>query len=142
MGNGGGREESGVPGSGLPQNKVSSLRLNLPPKYFIAQSQLRAWMPLLRLPTRVSWASAGVRGPALQVQDSFQNQNLGRCVRPGKAVLPRDLTIVDVGTGSGCIAISLKLELPEAKILATDISSQALTIAKDNANKINAAIIK
>lgn len=61
-------------------------------------------------------------------------------VRPGKAVLPHDLTIVDVGTGSGCIAISLKLELPEAKILATDISSQALAIAKDNANKLGAEI--
>ncbi len=41
--------------------------------------------------------------------------------------------IVDIGTGSGCLAITLALELPELSILATDISEKALTIAKVNA---------
>ena len=40
--------------------------------------------------------------------------------------------IWEIGTGSGCIAISLSLELPRAQILASDISKQALRIAKNN----------
>lgn len=41
--------------------------------------------------------------------------------------------IWEIGTGSGCIAISLYLELPQSQILASDISRQALRIAKNNA---------
>jgi release factor glutamine methyltransferase len=43
------------------------------------------------------------------------------------------LTIVDVGTGSGCIAISLAKELPAARIYATDIAKAALVVAQHNA---------
>jgi release factor glutamine methyltransferase len=41
--------------------------------------------------------------------------------------------IVDVGTGSGCLAVSLALEFPNAHVLATDISSAALAVATRNA---------
>ena len=43
------------------------------------------------------------------------------------------LNVVDVGTGSGCIAIALAKELPGARIVATDISEAALAVARRNA---------
>lgn len=52
----------------------------------------------------------------------------------GRASAPQSsLRIVDVGTGSGCIAVALAKELPDAEIHATDTSPAALEIARANA---------
>jgi len=50
----------------------------------------------------------------------------------------KNLTILDIGTGSGCIPISLKKNLPNAKVYAIDVSEKALATAKKNAelNKV------
>ena len=47
----------------------------------------------------------------------------------------RDVRIVDVGTGSGCIAVSLAVALPAATLVAADISPAALAVARRNAER-------
>ena len=50
------------------------------------------------------------------------------------------LQLLDVGTGSGCLAISLQLEIKLAKVTAIDISEEALQIARENATALEADI--
>lgn len=47
----------------------------------------------------------------------------------------KELKILDVGTGSGCIAVALKKLLPQCKLLACDLSANALKVAKHNAKE-------
>ena len=61
-------------------------------------------------------------------------------VKPSEPKLPEDITVLDVGTGSGCIAITLDLLLPQAKIVATDVSDKALKIAQKNASELGAEV--
>lgn len=52
---------------------------------------------------------------------------------------PDRRTVADVGTGSGCIAISIALNAPTVRVLATDISAPALEVAHANARKFDVA---
>jgi release factor glutamine methyltransferase len=75
----------------------------------------------------------------------FLNQNLnGRADLPvgqdAQQRVPTKLkSALDFGTGTGCIAIALAVKCPSAKIVATDISLDALALAKQNAGRHNAA---
>jgi release factor glutamine methyltransferase len=50
------------------------------------------------------------------------------------------LSIWDLGTGSGCIAVSLALSLPQAKVKAFDLSEEAISLTKLNAQRLNVDI--
>jgi release factor glutamine methyltransferase len=88
-----------------------------------------------------------------------QREFFGRCFRVDRSVLiPRPETeclidlalevlcgldrpsVVDLGTGSGCIGITLALERPDAAVWATDVSDQALELARANACELGAEV--
>lgn len=69
--------------------------------------------------------------------DSMSQQTLEGEIKTPKSNVRHFL---DIGTGSGCIAISAALEHPEAEVSAWDISEKALKIARDNAQQLGAKI--
>ena len=52
-----------------------------------------------------------------------------------KTKIPATAKMLDIGTGSGCIPLALKNELPAAEVMAVDVSENALLIATENAQK-------
>ena len=67
------------------------------------------------------------------VEEAIDHAGRLRGARPGAP-----LRLVDVGTGSGCLAITLALEVPGARVVATDISIAALAVARRNAGRLGA----
>jgi release factor glutamine methyltransferase len=53
---------------------------------------------------------------------------------------PEALRILDAGTGSGCLAVTLQKERPRAAVFASDISPSALRVARENAQLLEAAV--
>ena len=62
-------------------------------------------------------------------------------VEQAVARAPRGVRVVDVGTGSGCIAVTLALERPDLRVLAVDISVAALAVAKRNRDCLGARVM-
>lgn len=63
--------------------------------------------------------------------------------RDGASAMPHDGSeprILDIGTGSGCIAVSVKRRLPQAYVEAWDISTDVLSIAKNNAGRLSVSV--
>ncbi|MDY0138339.1 MAG: peptide chain release factor N(5)-glutamine methyltransferase [Candidatus Izemoplasmatales bacterium] len=52
----------------------------------------------------------------------------------------KPVRLVDIGTGSGCLAVTIKKEEPSIEVVATDISDEALTLAKENADNLGAKV--
>jgi release factor glutamine methyltransferase len=78
-------------------------------------------------------AHGASRGSSGEGQPALEGRQKPVPARETQATSPKALRVLDVGTGSGCIALALAKELPRAEIHATEVSRAALEIARANA---------
>jgi len=98
-------------------------------KFFVNEHVL---IPRPETEELVEWIIEDVRGKMYEVR-SKQSSNIGHQISDIKHIL-------DVGTGSGCISVSLKKHLPCCTITAIDISEDALLVAKKNAELLDVSV--
>ncbi len=79
----------------------------------------------------VEWVVEEIRNKKLEIR----NKEVSQLITNNS-----QLTILDIGTGSGCIAVALKKELQNAEVFAIDVSEYALHVAKKNAMDQNVPI--
>ena len=103
---------------------IEKLKFFVPIQYILGETEF------FGLPFRVSNSVLIPRPETEELVDWIQNENKEQS----------DLSILDIGTGSGCIAITLKHIFENAKVDAFDISENALAIAGENAKLNNVAV--
>lgn len=128
------------------------MKLYLNHEYPLTEDQLNACRDLVR--RRASGEPAayivGTKGfykhmfrvtPAVLIPRPETEELVEQAVEWAKKKSPA-AKVVDLGTGSGCIGLSVLAALPEAKLLAVDISPEALEVAKENAAEMNGTDLK
>jgi release factor glutamine methyltransferase len=114
---------------------IRKLKLHVPIQYILGNTEFyglsfkvnaHVLIPRPETEELVDWVIEGeskVQSPKSKVQS------------PKFKVQSSKFKVLDIGTGSGCIAIALKKNMPDAEVYALDISENALTVAKENAEK-------
>lgn len=101
---------------------IKRLNKNEPIQYILGEAEFYG---------RTFGVSSSVLIPRPETEELISH--ILKLARPG-------MTILDIGTGSGCIPITLALEIPSLKVFATDISEDALQIAEKNQKRLNADV--
>ena len=109
----------------LIQNTLQQLLLHKPVQYVLGE----AWFYRMKIKV-----NEHVLIPRPETEELVE-----QLIKDRKSKLT-DPAILDIGTGSGCIPIAIKKNLPASKLTAIDVSKDALTLAKENAVLHNAHI--
>jgi release factor glutamine methyltransferase len=96
-------------------------QIDIPPQY------LKGWVEFYKLKFKVT--------PDVLIPRPETELLVDEVINSSSLLVHGSSTILDVGTGSGCIAISIAKNAPKVKIFATDISGEALEVARQNAKK-------
>ncbi|MFK7812286.1 MAG: peptide chain release factor N(5)-glutamine methyltransferase [Maribacter sp.] len=111
---------------------------------FAALSRLKLQEPIQHIIGKTHFMEMDFRVTKDVLIPRPETEELIRWMLDELRVKSSELRVLDIGTGSGCIAISLAKHLPEAKVYALDVSKEALEVAKKNAelNNVNLIFIK
>lgn len=105
---------------------LSKLKLEQPIQYILGATEF------FGLPFKVNQHTLIPRPETEELVDWVISQNSSN---------DKPINILDIGTGSGCIAISIAKNIPNAVVFALDVSEEALKVAKENA-KLNSVDVK
>lgn len=126
---------------------VARIQLQLEPEFTLSKSETEVFFELLeglkqQKPIQYLLGETEFYGLQFKVNESVliprpeTEELVDWIIKDAKSKIQNSETIkiLDIGTGSGCIAISLAKHLPEVQVFAVDISESALEMAKENAN--------
>lgn len=113
-------------------------------EHALSESELlQVYLPLKRLrngePLQYVLGSSQFHGMRLEVAPGvlIPRPETEELIELILASRPDPRTIIDIGTGSGCIALALKKEFPQSRVIGIDISTEALRIASRNGDRLN-----
>jgi release factor glutamine methyltransferase len=137
------------------KQKLKRIDLALQPDLLFSEEEIVVWNSILEelkkeIPIQYLLGSTSFYGLDFEVNPNVliprpETEELVEWIIRNNSKIEKfkDLKILDIGTGSGCIAISLAKNLPNATVSAIDVSEKALATAKKNAqnNSVNVAFI-
>ncbi|WP_026706345.1 peptide chain release factor N(5)-glutamine methyltransferase [Flavobacterium soli] len=126
------------------KHRMKRIDLALKPDFSFSDNEIQEWNSILEqlkkeIPIQYILGSTEFFGLKFKVNENVliprpETEELVEWINEySKIERLKDLKILDIGTGSGCIAISLAKSIPNAKVFAIDISPEALKTAKENA---------
>ena len=134
------------------QHQLRRIDLALNPELQFSEEQILVWNAILEklkleIPIQYIVGTTHFYGLEFNVDESVliprpETEELVEWIISSTAKLPElnKIKILDIGTGSGCIAISLAKNIPNSQVFAIDISEKALATAKENADLNNVAV--
>lgn len=138
------------------KNQLKRIDLALNPNLTFTNEEIQLWNSILEqlkqeIPVQYLLGKTSFYGLEFEVNQNVliprpETEELVDWIINSNSKIERlkDLKILDIGTGSGCIAISLAKNIPNAQVFAIDVSEKALATAQKNAeiNEVNVAFLE
>jgi release factor glutamine methyltransferase len=124
-------------------HNLKRIDVSLHPDFEVSESDLEKWKTIIselktEKPIQYITGEAWFYGLRFEVNENTliprpETEELVEWIVDGLKIKGKGQRVLDIGTGSGCIPIALKKEIPSAQVSAIDVSEKALEIARKNA---------
>lgn len=131
-------------------HQMKRIDISLNPDFIISENELESWKLAIdelknEKPIQYIIGSTWFYGLKFEVNEHTliprpETEELVSWLLESVENKQSEINIIDIGTGTGCIPISVKTELKEAKVFAIDISEKALKVANKNAENNNTKV--